>query len=101
LLEERVPDVLGIGQNHCDELRRFIARCIRVDLLRWPKLRLILGIDQCRRIAAQEKIGHDENDPADSAANRNATAARATHILNVVAFPSSLPEHRFEFGFRR
>ena len=100
-MEELIPDVLGIGQNDGDEFRGFIARRVRVDLLGGAELRWLLGVDQRRRIAAEKKISDDENDSADSAANRNASATRATHVLHVVAFPSSLPEHcLIEFGLR-
>ena len=95
-LEELIPDVLGIGQNDGNELRGFIAWGVAFDLPRWSQLRLLLGIDQGRRIPAEKQVSDDENDASDSSADCNASAARAPHILNVFAFSSSLPEHRPE-----
>ena len=99
LPEELMPGVLGVGEDNANKLRRFVARRIALDLPGWRHLRLLLRIDQGRGIAAEEKVSDDQNDPTDSAANRDASAPRATHVFNVVAFTSSLPKHRFiEFG---
>ncbi len=65
-----------------------------VDLPAFRQWRLLLGIDQRLWIAPEEQVGDDENDSADSAADRNAAAAGTPLVLNVVTFPSALPEHR-------
>jgi hypothetical protein len=100
-LEELIPDVLRISQNDGNKLRCFITRGVALDLLGWLQLGLLLGINQCGRIAPEEQVSDYEDDSSDSAPEREAPTARAPDVLNVLTFPSSLPEHYFiGFGLR-
>jgi hypothetical protein len=94
LLEDGTPGVLGIGEDHSDKLRCFVARDVAIELTRRRELRLLLlGVDQRLWIAAEEEISDNQDDATDAAADRDPPASGAPFVLNVVAFASTLPKH--------
>ena len=91
--EQLMPRILGIGQDNGDELRCFIAGRVALDLGR-RQLSLLLRVDQRLRVTAEQEVSDYEDDSTDSASYRNPSATGAAHVLDISAFPSSLPEHR-------
>lgn len=95
LAEDIAPCVFGIGQDDGDEFRCFIARRGGIDLSGWRYLRLLLGINERLRVAAEQEVSDDKDDPAETAPDCDLPAAPGTaDVLDIFAFPLALPEHR-------
>src|SRR5262249_33814850 len=95
--KNRVPRVLGIGEHDRDKPRQVILRRIRIDLARGWWLRLLGRVQQRLGVAAEEKIDHDQDGPADAAADRDPATTTTTtgpaFVFDVIAFSLPAPEH--------
>jgi hypothetical protein len=97
LLKELLPHVLRLGQHDPGELLEFvfrrIARSRALRARRWTLASTL--IEQLARVCAKQQREHDQDNRAESAADRHAAARHAPAIFHIRTFPPASPTHNF------